>query len=72
MPRFGPISQRELVGYLRELGFDGPYEGGKHLYVVKGGRHHTIPNPHGGDLGRDFLGRLLKQLGISRDEWEAL
>jgi len=28
-----------------------------------------IPNEHEGDLGPGFLGRLLKQAGISREEW---
>jgi hypothetical protein len=30
MPRFGPIKRRRLIRYLRELGFEGPYVGGKH------------------------------------------
>jgi len=31
-----------------------------------------LPNPHEGDIGRDFLARILRQAGIDRDEWEAL
>ena len=31
-----------------------------------------IPNPHRGDIGRDLLAEILKQAGISREEWEAL
>jgi hypothetical protein len=29
-----------------------------------------IPNEHEGDLGPGFLSRLLKQAGISREEWQ--
>jgi hypothetical protein len=28
MPRFGPIKRRELIHYLRVLGFEGPILGG--------------------------------------------
>jgi hypothetical protein len=28
-----------------------------------------IPNPHEGDIGVGFLQRLLRQAGISREEW---
>lgn len=35
MPALKPIKRRELISRLRELGFEGPYSGGKHQYVVK-------------------------------------
>jgi len=72
MPIFGPIKRNDLIHYLRKLGFDGPYAGGKHQYMVKGEIKLMIPNPHGGDIGRDLLSRILRQGGISRDEWEKL
>jgi hypothetical protein len=36
MPPFGPISRQELVRALRQAGFDGPYSGGKHPFMIKG------------------------------------
>jgi hypothetical protein len=27
-----------------------------------------VPNPHDGDIGVDFLRRLLRQAGVSREE----
>jgi hypothetical protein len=30
----------------------------------------SVPNPHQGDIGKDLLARILRQGGISRDEWE--
>ncbi len=30
----------------------------------------TIPNPHRGDIGPKLLDVLLRQAGISREEWE--
>jgi hypothetical protein len=29
-----------------------------------------IPNPHGRDIGVALLTRILRQAGISREEWE--
>lgn len=36
MPPFGSINRRDLIRYLKDAGFDGPYPGGKHQYMVKG------------------------------------
>jgi hypothetical protein len=54
MPAFGPISRRGLIRHLRQLGFDGPYSGGKHEFVIRGNVTLHVPNPHRGDIGRDF------------------
>ncbi len=35
MPHLGPIKRRDLIYYLRQLGFEGPYPGGNHQYMVK-------------------------------------
>jgi predicted RNA binding protein YcfA (HicA-like mRNA interferase family) len=70
MPRFGPIRRRELIAALRRLGFSGPYSGGKHEFMQKAKLVLTIPNPHRGDIGPKLLGVLLRQAGISREEWE--
>jgi predicted RNA binding protein YcfA (HicA-like mRNA interferase family) len=72
MPQFGPISRNDLVRTLRQAGFDGPYSGGKHSFMVKGDLTLTLPNPHQRDIGRELLTRILRQAGISREEWEGL
>lgn len=36
MPPFGPIKRGDLIRHLRQLGFDGPYSGGRHQSVIKG------------------------------------
>ncbi|MDO8552638.1 MAG: type II toxin-antitoxin system HicA family toxin [bacterium] len=63
------ISWRKLVQKLRLLGFEGPYSGGKHLFMVKGGLKLHIPNPHRGDISRHLLAEMLRQAGIKSDEW---
>jgi len=72
MPRFGPVSRKDLISYLRHLGFTGPYSGGKHQFMLKDNLTLRIPNPHQSDIGRELLARLLRQAGIERDEWEKL
>jgi len=72
MPRLGPIKRRELIACLRQLGFTGPYAGGRHQFMFKGQITLTLPNPHKGDIGRDLLARILRQAGISRQEWEQI
>lgn len=69
MARLTPVSWTNLVRGLRELGFEGPYRGGRHPYMVKGDLVLTIPNPHRKEIGVDLLRRILKRAGISRAEW---
>lgn len=70
MPPFGPVRRAELVRALRSLGFDGPFSGGKHQFMVRGTVSLRIPNPHQADIGRDLLARILRQAGVDRDAWE--
>ncbi len=72
MPHFGPIKRRDLIACLRRLGFSGPYAGGKHEFMQRGGLSLTIPNPHGRDIGPRLLAQLLRQARITREEWEHL
>lgn len=72
MPAFGPISRKDLVQYLKLLGFSGPYSGGKHQFMVRESVTVRIPNPHRGDIGLELLKRILRQAGIGKDEWKKL
>lgn len=72
MPRLGPISRSELIGYLQQLSFAGPYTGGNHQFMVRGDVRLILPNPHGRGISRGFLARILRQAGIGREEWEEL
>jgi predicted RNA binding protein YcfA (HicA-like mRNA interferase family) len=72
MPPIAPISLRNLIYYLKQCGFEGPYPGGKHQVMYKGKFKITIPNKHPGALGVPFLLKILKQADISKEEWESL
>ena len=69
MSKLSPISWRQLVQRLRELGFEGPYAGGRHPQMRRGDLTLILPNPHTGDIGPGFLRHLLQQAAVSREEW---
>ncbi len=51
MPKLAPVSRRKFVQRLRELGFEGPYAGGKHPQMKRGNLTLIIPNEHEGEIG---------------------
>ncbi len=72
MPSFNAISRRDLIKFLRKAGFDGPYSGGKHQFMVKENIILRIPNPHQSDIAKSLLIRILRQANITKKEWEKL
>ncbi|MCZ7405760.1 MAG: type II toxin-antitoxin system HicA family toxin [Candidatus Methanoperedens sp.] len=64
-----PVSWKLLVKKLSNFGFEGPFSGGKHPYMIKGNLVLTIPNPHRNEIGIDLLSRILKQANIKREDW---
>lgn len=69
MAKLSPISWSNLVKKLKQFGFDGPYRGGKHPYMVKGELVLTLPNPHRKEISVDLLTRILRQANIERNRW---
>jgi len=63
------ISWRKLIQKFRKLGFDGPYSGGRHLFMVRGEFKVHIPNPHRADISKYLIAEILRQAGISPGEW---
>jgi predicted RNA binding protein YcfA (HicA-like mRNA interferase family) len=68
----GPIKRKDLIRYFNKLGWVGPSAGGKHEHMKKGTMLLTLPNPHKADIDKSLLLKILKQAGVSREEWEAL
>ena len=67
MPKFGPCSRRDLIRHRLKAGFSGPYEGGKHSFMLRGTVRLILPNVHSGDVSRDLLARILNQAEIPRE-----
>ena len=72
MPHFGPIKRKELIHYLRDLGFEGPFSGKKHQFMIKSEIVLRLPNPHQSDIVKELLSRILKQAKIDKKTWEDL
>ncbi len=65
------IPRRKLIKKFRSLGFDGPFSGGKHQFMVKGQIKLRIPNPHKKkDIHQSLVNEILKQAGISINQWD--
>ena len=71
MKRLSSVSRRDLLNRLRQLGFEGPYTGGRHEFMVRGSTRLVVPNPHRQDVRVDLLVRILRQAGVTREEWLA-
>ena len=71
MPKLVPEKPREVIRKLRALGFEGPFGGGKHVFM----RHPetrikvSIPVHHGRDIPIGTLRAILRQTGIDVEKW---
>ena len=67
--RLTSVSRRDLIKRLKELGFVGPYTGPDHAFMVRGANRVRIPNPHKKEIGVNLLLEILREGGISREDW---
>jgi predicted RNA binding protein YcfA (HicA-like mRNA interferase family) len=72
VPSFKPTKRNDLIKALKKAGFDGPYTGGKHEFMVKGEIRLILPNPHQSEISKDLLARILRQANLTRETWEKL
>ncbi|MGA2297938.1 MAG: type II toxin-antitoxin system HicA family toxin [FCB group bacterium] len=72
MPPIKPLKRKELIYFLKKAGFEGPFSGGKHQFMLKNDITIRIPNPHEKDIEKSLLLKILKQADITKDEWEKL
>jgi predicted RNA binding protein YcfA (HicA-like mRNA interferase family) len=59
LARLRAVTWRQLVERLRELGFEGPFQGGKHPYMIKDDVTLTLPNRHRDLVSVDLVQRIL-------------
>lgn len=70
MPKIPPIKRREFIRRLQHFGFAGPFAGGKHEFMRReDGLKIAIPNPHQKDIAGILQKVILKQAGISVEDW---
>jgi len=70
MPLPKQTSHHDLLRKFRSLGWTGPFSGGKHPFMRKGKQKVHIPNPDSKPIGQGLLNEILRQAGISEDDWE--
>ncbi len=66
------LSRKEIIRKFKTLGYTGPFSGGKHQFMAKGAHKIRIPNPHGSEIGVSLLKEILRQAGISVEDWDQL
>ena len=70
MPKLTPLKSREVIEKLRKLGFEGPFPGGRHSRMVNLKTGQIVPIPiHSKEIGVGLIREIIRQVGVSRDEW---
>lgn len=65
------VSRRELIRKFKTFGYSGPFSGGRHQFMIKGRQKIRMPNPHGsGDIHISLVKEIIRQAGISGEEWD--
>ena len=64
------LSWKELIRKFKALGYSGPFSGGRHQFMIKGSQKIRIPNPHINDIGASLIKEILRQAGISTQDWD--
>jgi len=67
-----PLSRDKLIRKLRNAGFEDPIAGGKHACMMKGKQKIIIPNPHRGDIGVVLIKKIMRQIGLTNEQWNEL
>lgn len=74
MAKLTPLKPNAVVRKLRKLGFSGPLPGGKHQRMVNLSTGQIIPIPmhQGKDVGVGLIREIIREAGITREDWLAL
>ena len=73
MTKLITISGKKMCKLLEKLGFEKIYGKGSHIrFKHPGGRRTVVPVHGNEDLGKGLLRQILKQIKISREEYEKL
>ena len=76
MAGWHPIKRRDFIRRLRGLGFQGPFAGTRHEFLIYGQYRQTVPS--NSEYSTPQLKMLLRQVAvilgreISPEEWEEL
>jgi predicted RNA binding protein YcfA (HicA-like mRNA interferase family) len=71
MPKLSPLKPQEVIRKLRRLKYDGPIAGGRHSRMVhrESGKIIPIPIHKGKDVSIGLIRAILREIGITPEEW---
>lgn len=73
MPRLIPISGKEMCKLVEKLGFEKDHQRGSHcIYKHSDGRRTVVPIHGNEDIIISLLSDILKQIKLSREEYDKL
>ncbi len=73
MPKLIPISGRKLCKIVEKLGFKKVHQVGSHMrYFHPDGRKTVVPVHGDEELGKGLLLEILKQIELSREEYDLM
>ena len=73
MPKLSPISAKKIIVILEKLSFEKIHQKGSHVRMKHSdGRRTTIPLHSGEKVGVGLLRKILRDIQISRSEFEKL
>jgi predicted RNA binding protein YcfA (HicA-like mRNA interferase family) len=74
MPKLSPLKSQELIRKLRRLGFVGPQSGGRHPHMIHADTKKMVPIPmhKGKDVSVGLIHSIIRDLGITPEEWNKL
>ena len=73
MPKWASCKRRDFIKKLRQLGFDGPFSGTRHQFMLF--ENHRLAIPSNAEYSVPQLRFMLQEVGevigreISNDEW---
>jgi hypothetical protein len=76
MAGWRPLKRRDFIRRLRALGFDGPFSGTRHQFMIFGQHRQTVPT--NSEFSVSQIRMLLRQVEsilarqVSLDEWNSL
>ena len=76
MSRWNPCRRREFVRRIRALGFDGPFSGTRHQFLIFAGHRLTVPSNN--EFGVPMLRMMIREVEgiigrrLSAAEWNSL
>jgi len=74
MSRLTPLKPKQVFRKLRRLGFVGPIPGGRHARMVHPQTGQIIPVPvhQDKDVSVGLIREIIREVGITREEWISL